>query len=101
LVAGEVGVALEAAQHEGDPSCFEPSTTVADAFLEKGAASCELGDLGLDEAALLLEAVVSDNLGIGFPIGQLVGRFCEGVEPSGPSGKELEEPGPHRVGRDA
>src|SRR6266851_4690794 len=59
LVAGEVGAALEVAQHERDSCRFKSSTTVADALLEEGAASSELGDLGLDEAALLFEAAVS------------------------------------------
>ncbi len=101
MVVGEVGVALEVAQQEGDTSSFESSAAVTDAFLEEGAATGELGDFGFDEAALLFEASVADDLGVGLPVGQLVGRFGQGVEPSGPAGEELEEPGPHGVGGDA
>jgi len=74
---------------------------VANALLQEGAVAGELGDFCFDEAAFLFEAAVSDNFGIGFPIGQLVGCFCEGIEPSGPPGEKLKEPGPHRVGRDS
>jgi len=73
---------------------------VADALLEKGAVAGELGDFGFDEAAFLLETAVVDDFGVGFPVGQLMGRFCEGVEPHGPSSEKLEEPGPHGVGGD-
>ena len=90
LVAGEFGAALEVVQQEGDASCFELSTTVTDAFLEEGAVAGKLGDFGFDEAAFLLEAAVADDFGVGLPVGQLVGRFGQGVEPSGPAGEELE-----------
>ncbi len=101
MVAGEVGAAFETVQHEGDTPCFESSAAVPDALLEEGAAASELRDLGFDKAALLLKAAVSDDFSVGFPVGQLVGCFCKGVEPSGSPSEELEEPGPHRVGGDA
>ncbi len=74
---------------------------VVNTFLEEGAAAGELGYFGVDETMLLLPAAVADDFGVGLPVGQLVGRFCEGIEPSGPPGEELEEPGPHRIGGDA
>jgi len=101
LVAGEFGAALEVVQQEGDAPGFELSAAVADAFLEKGATAGELGDFGFDEAAFLLETSVADDFGVGLPVGQLMGRFCEGVEPCRPSSEKLEEPGPHGVGGDA
>ena len=101
LMMGKVGVALEVAQQEGDPCCFELSPAIVDAFLEQGTVPGELGYFGVDEATLLLPATVADDLGVGFPVSQLVGHFCEGIEPSGPPGEELEEPCPHGVGGDA
>jgi len=101
LVAGEVGAALEVAEQEGDAPRFKLSAAVADAFLEKGAATGELGDFSFDEAVLLLEASVADDLGVGLPISQLVGRFGQGVESGWTAGEELEEPGPHGVSGDA
>ncbi len=101
LVAWEVGAALEVAQQEGDSPCLESSSTVVDALLEEGAAASELRDFSVEEAALLFPSAVADNFHVGFPVGQLVGRFCEGVEPSRCSGEELEEPRPYGVSGDA
>ncbi len=100
LVAWEIGASLEVAQQEGDPSCFESSSAVVDAFLEEGDAASELRNFGVKEVVLLFPLAVADDLGVGFPVGQLVGRFCEGVEPGGCPAEELEEPQSHRVGRD-
>ena len=101
MVAGEVGAALETAHQEGDAPGFESSAAIANALLKEGAAAGELGDLGFDEAMLLFPAAVVDDLGVGLPVGQLVGRLCEGIEPSGPPSEELKEPGPHGVSGDA
>ncbi len=93
-------MALEVVQHEGDSCCFESSSTVVDAFLEEGTVASELGDFGVNESTLLFPSAVVDDIGVGLPVGQLVGRFCEGIEPSRCPGEELEEPWPHGVGGD-
>ncbi len=100
MVAWEVGAALEVAQQEGDPHRFESSSTVVDALLEKSTAASEFGNFGLNKPTLLLPSAVMDDFGVGLPVGQLVGRFYKGIEPSGCSGEELKEPWPHGVGGD-
>ena len=101
LVVQEVGMALEVVQHEGDSCCFESSSTVVDAFLEEGTVASELGDFGVNESTLLFPSAVVDDIGVGLPVGQLMGCFGQGVESGRSASKELEEPCPHGVGGDA
>jgi hypothetical protein len=96
---GDVSTSFEVSEHAGDFGCFKAGSAVVQSFLQDCKPTSELGNFGLNNAALLIVFSVTEYLSMYCPLVQGVWGRGEDVEPCGWPAKELKELGGHGLGR--